>query len=108
MYYPHSFTFSREDVLELNDDKEYLEEISSDKCDPDRNELFVKSRVFYDENQETVRNRKEGSPRKINNWRTEASDYRIRQDDVRLRDRQFYKKKEKKKEDVPIWTVPPQ
>lgn len=108
VYYPHSFIFSREDVPELNDDKDYERELPSDICDPDRNELFVKSRVFFDEsNQELLRNRKEGSPRKYTNWRTEGSDYRIRQDDVRMRDR-HYKKKERKREEIPVWTLPPQ
>lgn len=106
-YYPHAFTFSRDDVAELNDDKDN-EEFPEDMCDPDKNELFVKSRVFVDENNLEIRHRKEGSPRKFSNWRTEASDYRIRQDDVRFRERQNYKKKEKKKENVMVWTLPPQ
>lgn len=107
VYYPHTFTFSREDVPELNDDKYYEQELPSEMCDPDKNELFVKSRIFYDENNQEVRNRKEESPRKYSNWRTEGSDYRIRQDDVRMRDRHF-KKKEKKREEIPVWTLPPQ
>ncbi|KOB71168.1 Serine/threonine-protein kinase/endoribonuclease ire-1 [Operophtera brumata] len=103
-YYPHSFTFSREDVPEL-EDKEPEQDLPSDLCDPDKNELFIRSRVFHDNTE--IRNRKEESPRKLTNWRTEGSDYRIRQDDVRMRDR-HYKKKERKREEMLIWTLPPQ
>ncbi|XP_075973369.1 serine/threonine-protein kinase/endoribonuclease Ire1 [Anticarsia gemmatalis] len=105
-YYPRSFTFNREDVAELNDDWDH-EEIPEEMCDPERNCLFQKSRVFYDENLDQNRYKKEGSPRasprKRVDWRSEP-----RQDDVRLRDRHYYKKKEKKREDMPVWTLPPQ
>ncbi|XP_049868992.1 serine/threonine-protein kinase/endoribonuclease ire-1 [Pectinophora gossypiella] len=102
-YYPHNFTFNREDVIELCDDT-YEDEVPIEQCDPERNELFVKSKVFVDENEFRFRN---GSPRKRNDWRSEAQDYRSKQDDVRLRDR-HYKKKEKKREEIPVWTLPMQ
>ncbi|XP_063618788.1 serine/threonine-protein kinase/endoribonuclease IRE1 [Cydia splendana] len=98
-YYPHSYTFSRTDVAELDD--RYEEELPPALCDPDTNELFVKSKVYFDESKDR---KKEGSPRKIVDWR--SSDYR-KQDDVRLRDR-HYKKKEKKREEMPVWSLPPQ
>lgn len=103
-YYSHAFTFNREDVIELSDDKEFDHELPQEMCSPDKNELFVKSRVFVDENSQDIRHRKEESPRKISNWRTEASDYRIRKEDVRFRVN--YKKKEKKTEDIPVWKLP--
>ncbi|KAG6445865.1 hypothetical protein O3G_MSEX004164 [Manduca sexta] len=114
LYYPHSFTFRREDVAELNDDD--YEEIPPEMCDPEKNELFVKSKVYVDET--ILRTRREdkgspkasprGSPRKFADWRSEAQELRMRQDDVRLRDRHYYKKKEKKREEMPVWTLPPQ
>jgi serine/threonine-protein kinase/endoribonuclease IRE1 len=110
-YYPHSFTFSRDDVIELSDDKDYDEPIPSELCDPTRNELFVKSKGYVDQNEQDrlkFFKRENGSPRKVTDWRSEARDFRPRQDDVRLRDRHHYKKKEKKKEEMPIWTLPPQ
>ncbi|XP_063362151.1 serine/threonine-protein kinase/endoribonuclease IRE1 [Cydia amplana] len=94
-YYPHSYTFSRTDVAELDE-----HDLPPALCDPETNELFVKSKVYFDESKD----RKEGSPRKIVDWR--SSDYR-KQDDVRLRDR-HYKKKEKKREEMPVWSLPPQ
>ncbi|XP_041977924.1 serine/threonine-protein kinase/endoribonuclease IRE1 isoform X1 [Aricia agestis] len=102
-YYPHSFTFQREDVPEL-DESNYNEELPQEMCDPDKNELFVKSKVFYDDNDKEPKYN--GSPRKYTNWRSEMQ-ARTRQDDVRLRDR-HYKKKEKKSEEMPVWTLPPQ
>lgn len=107
VYYPHSFTFNRDDVTELDDDGEIDDDIPIDMCDPEKNGLFAKSRVFYDETQDPFRNKKEGSPRKRNDWRSEALE-RTRQDDVRLRDRHYYKKKEKKREEIPVWTLPQQ
>lgn len=111
-YYPHTFTFSRDDVHELNDEKDYDNFISEEQCDPEKNELFVKSKVYFDENTPEKPHwnfkNKEGSPRKTPDWRTEGRDFRTRQDDVRLRDRHHYKKKEKKKEEIPVWTLPPQ
>lgn len=105
-YYPHSFTFNRDDVSELDDDGEY-EDIPEDMCDPEKNGLFQKSRIYFDENQDQSRYKKEssprGSPRKRVDWRSEP-----RQDDVRLRDRHYYKKKERKREEIPVWTLPPQ
>ncbi|XP_063895238.1 serine/threonine-protein kinase/endoribonuclease IRE1-like [Helicoverpa armigera] len=106
-YYPHSFTFSRDDVTELDEEGEIDDEIPLEMCNPEKNGLFVKSRVYFDENQDQVRHRKEGSPRKRNDWRSDAQE-RTRQDDVRLRDRHHYKKKEKKREEIPVWTLPPQ
>lgn len=103
-YYPHAFTFLREDVPELSDDGPIDDDIPLEMCDPGNNELFIKSRVFVDENH-SPKFRKEGSPRKRNDWR---HDERIRQDDVRLRDRHYYKKKERKREEIPVWTLPPQ
>lgn len=105
-YYPHAFTFNRDDVREL-DEGDIEEELPVEMCDPGKNGLFVKSRVFYDENQEQLRYRKEGSPRKRNDWRSDAQE-RNRQDDVRFRDRHHYKKKEKKREEIPVWTLPQQ
>ncbi|KAJ0177114.1 hypothetical protein K1T71_007123 [Dendrolimus kikuchii] len=102
-YYPHSFTFNREDVLELADDR-YDSEIPVQMCDAEKNELFIKSRIYKDESQD--RYKKDGSPRARADWRSEALDFRSRQDDVRLRDRHF--KKEKKREEIPIWRIPPQ
>ncbi|XP_028168427.1 serine/threonine-protein kinase/endoribonuclease IRE1 isoform X2 [Ostrinia furnacalis] len=99
-YYPHAFTFTREDVPELNDDQEF-------EPYEDTNELFVKSKVYVDEDQEKPKYyRIKESPRK-SDWRAEARDFKTRQDDVRLRDR-HYKKKEKKREEIPVWTLPPQ
>ncbi|CAH2037698.1 unnamed protein product, partial [Iphiclides podalirius] len=110
-YYPHSFTFSREDVFEFSDENDYIEEMPPEVCDPDKNELFIKSRMYFEVRKEPERflsYRKDGSPRKTADWRTEqGSELRLRQDDVRLRDR-HYKKREKKKEDVPKWCLPPQ
>ncbi|XP_013169478.1 PREDICTED: serine/threonine-protein kinase/endoribonuclease IRE1 [Papilio xuthus] len=101
-YYPHSFAFNRDDVYELTDeDIEDPQEI----CDPDKNELFLKSRIYFDEKKEQEKFYRYKSPKKIVDWRSESSNLRL-QDDVRLRDR-FYKKKEKKKEEIPIWTLPP-
>lgn len=108
--YYHSFTFNREDVPELT--SENYEEVPLDMCDPDKNELFIKSKVYYDEKEteKTRTPRKEGSPRKIFDWRSDNqnSEYRTRQDDVRLRDRHYFKKKEKKRDEMPIWRLPPQ
>ncbi|CAG5031807.1 unnamed protein product [Parnassius apollo] len=110
-YYPHSFTFNREDVLELNDDYDYVEEIPLEYCDPEKNELFLKSKVYVEEKKEPeryYRYKKDGSPRKVTDWRSEqASELRLRQDDIRMRDR-HYKKREKKKEEIPVWCLPPQ
>lgn len=101
-YYPHFFTFYREDVIEL--DNQGFDEISDALCDPEKNELFVKSKVYVDENEEKqYKYHRNGSPRKRNDWRSE--EHKVRQDDVRLRDRHY---KKKKREDTPIWTVPPQ
>lgn len=105
-YYPHSFTFHREDVMEL--DSEGFVEIPDIMCDPETNELFVKSKVYVDENEErhsVFKYYRHGSPRKRNDWKSEGTDHKVRQDDVRLRDKHY---KKKKREDVPIWTVPPQ
>ncbi|XP_059045401.1 serine/threonine-protein kinase/endoribonuclease IRE1 [Achroia grisella] len=110
-YYPHSFTFNREDVIELSNDSNYEEDLALELCDSEKNDLFVKSRVYYDENdrEKSYRYyRKDGSPQKRADWRSEARDFKARQDDVRLRDRHHYKKKEKKKEDIPVWTLPHQ
>nr|XP_026488501.1 serine/threonine-protein kinase/endoribonuclease IRE1 [Vanessa tameamea] len=111
-YYPHSFTFNRDDIIEFSDDMDNEELLPSDM---EKNELFLKSKVFFDENDKEKKNyRKEGSPRKraeIVNWRSDqqSTDFRIlRQDDVRMRDRHYYKKKEKKREDIPVWSLPPQ
>ncbi|CAB3223992.1 unnamed protein product [Arctia plantaginis] len=106
-YYPHSFTFNRDDVLELQDDGEY-EEIPEEMCDPERNGLFHKSRAFIDEHQDQKRFKKEVSPkssprRHVVDWRSDS-----RPDDFRLRDRHYYKKKEKKREEYVVWTLPPQ
>ncbi|GBP65201.1 hypothetical protein EVAR_50008_1 [Eumeta japonica] len=97
-YYMHSFTFNREDVDELNDNN-YPE---LPEGDPESNQLFLKSRLYFDENdpeQLKYRNfKKNGSPRRYYNAQTE------RKDDVRMR---HYKKKEKKKEtEMPFWTLP--
>ncbi|CAH0719467.1 unnamed protein product, partial [Brenthis ino] len=101
VYYPQSFTFNRDDVIEL-----YCTDSDEDLpvSDPE-NDLYItedtsKFKKIY----------KNGSPRrKMEDWRTEGrSDFRIRPDDVRMRDKHFYKKKEKKKEDMPVWTLPPQ
>ncbi|XP_047529274.1 serine/threonine-protein kinase/endoribonuclease IRE1 [Vanessa atalanta] len=111
-YYPHSFTFNRDDIIEFSDDMENEELLPSDM---EKNELFLKSKVFFDENDKEKKvYRKEGSPRKradMVNWRSDqqSTDFRIlRQDDVRMRDRHYYKKKEKKREDIPVWSLPPQ
>lgn len=111
VYYPHSFTFSREDIDELNDDTDYANEIPNELCDPEKNELFIKSKVYYEANndQEILRYyKKDGSPQKRSDWRSEARDFKTKQDDVRLRDRHHYKKKEKKKEEIAVWALPPQ
>ncbi|KAL0892911.1 hypothetical protein ABMA27_014590 [Loxostege sticticalis] len=105
-YYPHSFTFSREDVPELNDDN--YQELPTELCDSDTNELFVKSKVYVDENDDKPKYyRNKESPRK-SDWRTDAREFKTKQDDVRLRDRHYYKKKEKKREEMPVWTLPSQ
>ncbi|XP_053607300.1 serine/threonine-protein kinase/endoribonuclease IRE1 isoform X2 [Plodia interpunctella] len=106
-YYPHSFTFNRDDVIELADNG-YVEELPTDI--PEKNDLFNKSRVYYEENnQESPKHyKKEGSPYKREDWRSEARNYQTRTDDVRLRDRHHNKKKEKKREEMPIWNLPPQ
>lgn len=101
-YYPYSFTFNRDDVIELQNTN-YDEDMES--VEPE-NELFnnlnednVKYKKFY----------KNASPRKrVEDWRSEGrSDTRIR-DDIRMRDKHYYKKKEKKREDTPVWSLPPQ
>ncbi|XP_045535533.1 serine/threonine-protein kinase/endoribonuclease IRE1 [Papilio machaon] len=102
-YYPHSYAFNRDDVYELTD--EDIEE-PQEVRDPDKNELFLKSRIYFDEKKDQERFYRYKSPKKIVDWRSESSNLRL-QDDVRLRDR-FYKKKEKKKDEFPIWTLPPQ
>lgn len=102
-YYPHSFTFNRDDVPELCDDEDYIDEVPID-VDPEENGLFLKSRVYYDEKDTEKRFYKQGSPKKRPDWRSEQIDYRTRQDDVRMRDRHY--KKEKKKEEVPVWSIP--
>ncbi|KPJ08216.1 Serine/threonine-protein kinase/endoribonuclease IRE1 [Papilio machaon] len=102
-YYPHSYAFNRDDVYELTD--EDIEE-PQEVRDPDKNELFLKSRIYFDEKKDQERFYRYKSPKKIVDWRNESSNLRL-QDDVRLRDR-FYKKKEKKKDEFPIWTLPPQ
>lgn len=101
VYYPHAFIFSRKDVPELNDDQ-YEEALPV--CDEETNDLFLKSKAYIDESKD--RFKKEGSPRKRNDWRSD--DYRLRPDDVRLRDRHIIKKKEKKREEMPVWSLPPQ
>lgn len=110
-YYPHTFTFSRDDVFEFVDEIDCMEELPLEFCGPERNELFLKSRVYFEVKKEPeryLRYRKEGSPRKIVDWRSEqGTELRLRQDDIRMRDR-HYKKKEKKKEEVPVWCLPPQ
>lgn len=104
-YYPPAFTVHRDDVPELNAQPDYT--------DIEENQLFVKSKVYVDETEEP-RYKKMGSPRRNNNndWRSEDRgdvEYRYRSDDVRLRDRQYYKRKEKKRDtDVPVWSLPPQ
>ncbi|RVE44453.1 hypothetical protein evm_010857 [Chilo suppressalis] len=108
-YYPHSFIFNRDEVAELNVLTEYEDYIPTELCDPERNELFVKSKTHLEENEERYRyNKTNGYPRKFNDWRSEAKEFKTRQDDVRLRDKHHYKKKEKRKEEVPVWTLPPQ
>lgn len=102
-YYPHSFTFHRDDVIEL--DSHGFEEISAGMCDPETNELFVKSKVYVDEKEHQYKYYRNGSPRNRDNWRSEGPEHKFRQDDVRLRDRHY---KKKKREDTPVWTVPPQ
>lgn len=111
-YYPHSFVFSRDDVAELSNDTDCEELLPSDI---EKNELFLKSRIYYDENDKDKKYyRKEGSPRKrnvyVSDWRSEAQsvDLRVRHDDVRMRDKHYLKKKEKKREEVPVWSLPPQ
>ncbi|CAK1547091.1 unnamed protein product [Leptosia nina] len=101
-YFPHTFTFNRSDVTELSDD-DYEIELPS-LYDYDKNELFVKSKVYYDEHDPERRLRKD-SPKKRMDWRTDAD--RTRQDDIRMRDRHYYKKREKK-QDMPVWSLPPQ
>lgn len=106
VYYPHSFAFSRDDIVELiNDDVDYEvpEEIR------EKNELFIKSKVYVEENDQDKQLRyfRNGSPKKRYDWRAEAQDFKSRQDDIRMRDR-HYKKKEKKREEMPVWTLPPQ
>ncbi|CAH2106534.1 unnamed protein product [Euphydryas editha] len=111
-YYPHSFVFNREDVEEFSNDTDFEVLLPSDI---EKNELFLRSRVYYDENDKDKKfYRKEGSPRKrsayVNDWRSEAQsvDFRIRHDDIRMRDKHYYKKKEKKREEIPVWSLPPQ
>ncbi|XP_060802843.1 serine/threonine-protein kinase/endoribonuclease IRE1 [Amyelois transitella] len=109
-YYPHSFTFDREDVQEF-DDSNFDEEFPSELANTEINDLFVKSKIYYDENnpdRSPKHYKKEGSLYKRLDWRNEARHFQSRKDDVRLRDRHHYKKKEKKREDMPIWTLPPQ
>ncbi|XP_045448767.1 serine/threonine-protein kinase/endoribonuclease IRE1 [Melitaea cinxia] len=111
-YYPRSFVFSRDDVAELSNNTDCEELLPSDI---EKNELFLKSRIYYDENDKDKKYyRKEGSPRKrnvyVSDWRSGAQsvDFRVRQDDVRMRDKHYLKKKEKKREEVPVWSLPPQ
>lgn len=100
-YYPHSFTFHRDDVMEF--DSQGFEDIPDVTCE--KNELFVKSKVHIDENEERqYKYYRHGSPRKRNDLRGEV-EHKVIQDDVRLRDKHY---KKKKREDIPIWSVPPQ
>ncbi|XP_045525951.1 serine/threonine-protein kinase/endoribonuclease IRE1 [Pieris brassicae] len=94
-YFTQTFTFNRDDVTELID---ATEEFS----DHAQNDLFVKSKVYYEENDPERRFKRESPKRRVD-WRSED---RARQDDVRLRDR-HYRKKEKK-HDMPVWSLPPQ
>ncbi|XP_037872627.1 serine/threonine-protein kinase/endoribonuclease IRE1 [Bombyx mori] len=105
-YYPRTYVFNRDDVIELNNDKDCDYEVPSEMYDSERNHLFLKSRVYVDSSPD--RRYKEGSPKKLQDWRSEAQEFRLRQDDIRLRDRHYYKKKERKKEEAPIWSLPPQ
>ncbi|XP_050670962.1 serine/threonine-protein kinase/endoribonuclease IRE1 [Leptidea sinapis] len=97
-YYPHTYTFNRDDVIELNID------VDLEPCE-ENNDLFIKSKVFIHENAERKVYRKD-SPKKRLDWRYENGDARTN-DDVRLNDG-YFRKKERKKENVPIWTLPPQ
>ncbi|XP_068631729.1 serine/threonine-protein kinase/endoribonuclease IRE1 [Battus philenor] len=107
-YYPHSFAFNRNDVFEFSDESNYMEEIPIEVCDPEKNELFIKSRVYVEDRKDPDRYKyKKESPKKVLDWRSEQVELRFRQDDVRLRDR-HYKKREKKKEEIPVWSLPPQ
>ncbi|VVD04564.1 unnamed protein product, partial [Leptidea sinapis] len=96
-YYPHTYTFNRDDVIELNID------VDLEPCE-ENNDLFIKSKVFIHENAERKVYRKD-SPKKRLDWRYENGDARTN-DDVRLNDG-YFRKKERKKENVPIWTLPP-
>lgn len=104
-YYPYSFTFYREEVPELADDDN---ETPPESEDPHKNELFAKSRVYYDESKEKKFYRKDWSPKKQVDWRSQGQEFQLKQDDVRLRDRHHYKKREKKREEMPVWSLPPQ
>lgn len=106
-YYHHNFNFSRDDVPEL-DAENYIDEIPSELCDPDRNQLFVKSKTYVEEgtNKESrpFRYNKRGSPRKRNEF-NDFADHAYKSDDVRMRQ---YKREKKRDADMPTWTVPPQ
>ncbi|CAG4980142.1 unnamed protein product [Colias eurytheme] len=97
-YFPHAFVFNRDDVTELNDDNYVNEE------DLAINELFVKSKIYYDENDPEKRYKRD-SPKKSVDWRSED---RTRQNDVRPRERYTYYKKKEKKQEMPVWSLPPQ
>ncbi|XP_034830294.1 serine/threonine-protein kinase/endoribonuclease IRE1 [Maniola hyperantus] len=105
VYYPHSFTFNREDVSELLDDNDYVDEIPIE-VDPELNGLFLKSKVYFDDNDKEKRIYRHGSPKKRVDWRSEQIEFRTRQDDIRMRDRHY--RKDKKKEEIPVWSLPPQ
>ncbi|CAH2268974.1 jg15999 [Pararge aegeria aegeria] len=104
-YYPHSYTFSREDVFEFSDDKDYVDEII-EAVDPETNGLFLKSKVYFDDNDKEKRFYRQGSPKKTVDWRSEQIDFRSQRDDIRMRDRHF--KKYKKHEEIPVWSLAPQ
>ncbi|CAG9584465.1 unnamed protein product [Danaus chrysippus] len=101
-YYPYSFTFYREEVTELADDDLEIQP-EPELEDPHKNELFTKSRVHYDDKEKKFY-RKDWSPKKQVDWRSQGQEFQMKQDDVRLRDRHHYKKK---KENIPVWSLPP-
>lgn len=114
LYYPQTFTFDPEQVPEL-DDKDYVDEFLTNNIDPETNQLFVKSKIYFDESAEKpIRyyNKKTNSPKKRYDIRSDEphnAEHSSKPDDVRMRDRQHYKKKDKKKDvEMPLWALSPQ
>lgn len=98
-YYPSNFTFSRHDVTELSDEG-YVPEFLPETCDPTSNQLFVKSKTYYEESNADFSNfktkYKKYSPKKRFDRNDDADGDKC--DDVRMRDRHNKRKTEKKKE----------